>query len=155
MLEYNIPGREKLVIENLCLDYNGTIANNGELISGAKEKILELKNKLNIFVLTADTYHTVEKQCEELGITIKTFDKEGAALCKEEIITSLGKNTAAFGNGFNDIQMFDKAVLGVAVIEKEGVCAKLIPHADIVVNSIIDAFDLLLNANRLKATLRN
>ena len=52
MLEYNIPGREKLVIENLCLDYNGTIANNGELISGVKEKILELKDKINIYVLT-------------------------------------------------------------------------------------------------------
>ena len=155
MLEYDIPGREKLVIENLCLDYNGTIANNGDMISGVKEKILELKDKLNIFVLTADTYHTVEKQCEGLGITVKTFDKAGATLCKEEIIMSLGKNTAVFGNGFNDIQMFDQAILSVAVIEKEGACAKLFAHADIVVNSIIDAFDLLLNANRLKATLRN
>lgn len=155
MLEYNIPGREKLVIENLCLDYNGTIANNGELISGVKEKILELKDKVNIYVLTADTYHTVEKQCEGLGITVKTFNKEGAALCKEEIITSLGKNTAAFGNGFNDIQMFDKAILSVAIIEKEGMCSKLMAHSDIVVYSILDAFDLLLNSNRLKATLRN
>ena len=68
---------------------------------------------------------------------------------------SLGKNTAAFGNGFNDIQMFDKAVLSIATIEKEGMCSKLISHSDIVVYSILDAFDLLLNANRLKATLRN
>lgn len=155
MLEFDIPGREKLVVENLCLDYNGTIANNGEIIEGVKEKILMLKDKVNIYVLTADTYHTVEKQCEGLGITVKTFDKAGAAICKEEIIASLGERTVAFGNGFNDIQMFNKAALSIAVIEKEGLCAKLIQHADIVVNSILDAFDLLLNSNRLKATLRN
>lgn len=155
MLEYDIPGREKLLIENLCLDYNGTIANNGELISGVKEKILELKDKINIYVLTADTYHTVEKQCEDLGVIVKTFDKVGAALCKEEIIQSLGKNTASFGNGFNDIQMFDKSILSIAVIEKEGLCSKLITHSDIVVYSILDAFDLLINKNKLKATLRN
>lgn len=155
MLEYNIDGREKIIIENLCLDYNGTIAYDGKLIDGVKEKIIELKNKVNIFILTADTYHTVEKQCEELGVTVKTFDKEGASKCKEEIIMSLGKNTAAIGNGFNDIEMFDKSALSIAVIEKEGMCAKLLTHADIVANSIIDALNLLLDANKIKATLRN
>lgn len=155
MIEYNIPGREKIIIENLCLDYNGTIAYNGELIDGVEEKIMELKNKIDIFVLTADTYHTVENQCAHLGIKVKTFDKEGAAQCKLEIVNSLGKNTAVIGNGFNDIEMFDASSLSIAVIEKEGVCAKLLNHADIVVTSIIDAMDLILDENKMKATLRN
>lgn len=155
MLEFKIPGREVLKIENLCLDYNGTIAYNGELIDGVKEKIIELSNKLNIYVLTADTYKTVEKQCENLGIQVKTFDQEGAALCKEKIIKSLDGNTASIGNGFNDIQMFDNSVLSFAVIEQEGLCSKLLNHSDIVVTSIIDAFNLLLDENKMKATLRN
>ena len=155
MIEYIIPGRENLIIENVCLDYNGTIAYEGELIDGVKQKIIELKNHVNVYILTADTYGTVEKQCEGLGVTVRKFDRAEAALCKEEIIKSLGKNTAAIGNGFNDIQMFDNAVLSIAVIEKEGLYAKLINHADIVSTSIIDAIDIILNKNKMKAVLRN
>ena len=155
MIEYIIPGRENLIIENVCLDYNGTIACDGELIDGVKEKIKQLKDLVNVYILTADTYGTVEKQCEGLGAVVKKFDRAEASLCKEEIIKSLGKNTAAVGNGLNDIQMFDNAVLSIAVIEKEGLYAKLINHADIVSTSIIDAIDIILNKNKMKAVLRD
>lgn len=58
------------------------------------------------------------------------------------------------GNGFNDVLMFDAADLSVAVLEKEGTYAGLIAHADIVTRSIVDAFDLLLRTDRMRATLR-
>lgn len=36
MLNLNIPGRERLEINHLVLEFNGTIAMDGELISGVE-----------------------------------------------------------------------------------------------------------------------
>lgn len=155
MIHYEIPGMKPFDIENLCLDYNGTIACDGKLIKGVKEKILLLKNKLNIYVLTADTYGTVEKECKKLGVNIRRFDRENAATCKKKIIKSLSGKTISFGNGLNDVKLFDNSYISVCVLEQEGVCSKLISHSTIIVKNIIDAFDLLINMNRMKATLRN
>ena len=85
---------------------------------------------------------------------MKTFPRAGAAACKEEIVRALGGGAACVGNGFNDIEMFDAAELSIAVMDREGVCAALLPHADILVRSALDGLDLLLNTERVKATLR-
>ena len=45
-------------------------------------------------------------------------------------------------------------VLAIAVIGAEGCFAKNLSEADIVVTNILDALDLLLRENRLRATLR-
>ena len=86
---------------------------------------------------------------------MKTFPREGAAACKEEIVRGLTGGVACLGNGFNDIQMFDAADLSVAVLEREGMCAALLAHGDVVVNTSVDGLDLLLKPDRLKATLRS
>ena len=156
MIEIEIPGREeKLRIASVVLDYNGTIARDGLLLEGAAERIRALAGKAAVYVLTADTYGTVERQCEGLGVTVRTFPRAGAARCKEEIVRSLGGGVFAVGNGLNDIQMFDAVDLAVAVLEREGLCAALLPHADVLVSSPEDALDLLLRPDRLRATLRS
>ena len=156
MIEVKIPGREKaLRIQTVALDYNGTIAVDGVLLPAAAERIRELSTHVDICVLTADTYGTVMQQCRELGVAVKTFPQEGAAVRKEAIVRKLGSGVCAVGNGFNDIQMFDAAELAVAVLGREGMCAQLLAHADVLVTSPEDALDLLLKANRLRATLRN
>ena len=133
MLEIQIPGREKsLRIKSVVLDYNGTIARDGQLLGTAAERIQALCGCVDVYVLTADTYGNVEQQCRELG-----------------------EGVCAVGNGFNDIQMFDAAELAIAVMEKESVCAGLLPHADVLVAAPEDALDLLLKPDRLRATLRN
>ena len=144
MIVIEIPGREPLKINHVVLDYNGTAAVDGMLLKGVKERIARLKELAHVYVLTADTYGTVTRQCEPLGITVRTFPREGAAGCKEEIV-----------NGFNDIQMFDAAQLSIAVLEREGMCAALLSHASVVVRSIEDGLDLLLKPDRLRATLRS
>ena len=58
------------------------------------------------------------------------------------------------GNGFNDIAMFGKAALSFGIVGKEGACGKLLICSDVVVTSPIDAFDLLIHVDRLRATLR-
>ena len=154
MITIDIPGREIITIEHLVLDYNGTVAEDGQLIDGVEERMRALKDRVSIHVLTADTYGTVRAQCDPIGVHVETFPRAGAAECKLEIVQRLGSHVMCVGNGFNDVLMFDAADLSVAVLEKEGTYAGLIAHADIVTRSIVDAFDLLIRTDRMRATLR-
>ncbi|WP_333657002.1 hypothetical protein [Tissierella praeacuta] len=65
MLIYEIPGRENIEVQNIVFDYNGTIAVDGKLINGVEELINKLAEYAKIYILTADTYGTVEKECVE------------------------------------------------------------------------------------------
>lgn len=154
MIKIQIPGRETLTIEHIALDYNGTIAFDGALLPGIGERIQALSRLVSVYVLTADTYGTVRAQCDGLGAEIKTFPRAQAALCKQEIVQGLGAHVACVGNGFNDIEMFDLAELSIAVLDGEGMCTKLLPHADVLTRSGVEALDLLLHTDRLRATLR-
>lgn len=155
MLHIEIPGRAPMDIANVVFDYNGTIAVDGAVLPELRERLEALLKLVPVYVLTADTYGTVRAQCEPLGLTVHTFPREGAAQCKEEIVKALSGASACFGNGFNDIQMFDAAALSVAILEGEGLCAALLPHADVLVRSAAEGLDLLLKEGRLKATLRS
>lgn len=156
VLVYEIPGREKIEIENVVLDYNGTIAVDGKIIEGIKELISELREYVNIYILTADTYGTVKEECVDVKAEILTFPNENAGESKKEIVKKLnGKKTICIGNGYNDIPMFKESILSIAVIEGEGASGKLLAHSDIVTRSIIEALQIILNKNKVKATLRN
>ncbi len=67
MIVIEIPGREPLKINHVVLDYNGTAAVDGMLLKGVKERIARLKELAYVYVLTADTYGTVTRQCEPLA----------------------------------------------------------------------------------------
>ncbi len=159
MISIEIPGRDKpLEIDKLVLDYNGTIAVDGRLAEGVKERIRALSEKMEVYVLTADTHGTARAQCEPLGVTIRTFPHAGAAVCKEEIVDEFredGARVCAVGNGFNDVQMMNTADFGIAVLDAEGMYAGLLTGADVLVRSAADALDLLLKPDRLRATLRS
>lgn len=155
MIQIEIPGRDIVTIEHLVLDYNGTIAEDGFLIDGVEDRLDLLSESVLIHVLTADTYGTVRAQCEPLGLMVETFPTAGAGQSKMRIVETLGENVMCIGNGYNDLPMFGKAALSVAVIEKEGACGALIGCADVVTTSIVDALDLIIRTNRLRATLRS
>jgi len=157
MILLDIPGYKSITIKNVVFDYNGTIAEDGRLIIGIKEKIEELVGKgVNVFILTADTYGTVAEQCKLLSAKVEFFDKENASENKREIVKKLGyDHTVTIGNGRNDIEMFQQSIISIAVIGLEGCFAKTLMTADIVVNSPIDAINLLVKPNRMKATMRN
>ncbi|MFA4886376.1 MAG: ATPase P, partial [Desulfotomaculaceae bacterium] len=63
MLNIEIPGKEKLTIKNIVLDFNGTIALDGVLLPGVQEKLNALAVGLNIYILTADTFGTASTAC--------------------------------------------------------------------------------------------
>ena len=155
MININIPGRKNYIIENIVFDYNGTIAVDGKIAHATKEKLVLLCNMANVYVLTADTYGSAAKECEGLSLTLKTFPKDNAADYKKKIVKEIGKETTiCFGNGYNDIKMFEVAELSVAVLEREGMCAKLLVNSDVLVKSIEDGINLLLDTKALIATLR-
>ena len=156
MIEIEIPGRDQpLRITSVVLDYNGTIARDGVLLEAAAERIRRLTGRAAVYILTADTYGTVEAQCSGLGAEVRTFPREGAASCKLDIVRGLGGGVCAVGNGLNDIEMCRAADLSIGVVEREGLCAALLPHVDVLVTAPEDALDLLLQTNRLRATLRS
>lgn len=155
MIRIEIPGREPLEIAHVVLDYNGTIAVDGALLPSVRQRLEQLREAVEIHVLTADTYGTVWEQCQMPGVAVHTFPRAGAAACKAEIVSALEGGVACFGNGFNDIPMFSLAALSVAVLEGEGLCAQLLTQADVLVTSAADGLDLLLKPDRLRATLRS
>ena len=156
MVSIDIPGKGKLNIENLVLDFNGTIAYDGNIKNGIREKIQRVHEMgINIYILTADTYHQAAEQCKDMPVTLEIFDVDNAALSKREIVNNIdSKLTMTIGNGNNDVEMFEESILSVAVIGDEGCAVKAIFAADIITNNIDDAIDLLLNPHRIKATLR-
>lgn len=153
---YKIPGRDDIEIENIVFDYNGTLAVDGKILEGVRDLLEELGKYVNIYIVTADTYGTVEKECGDIGCKILTFPKENTGEFKKRMVKDLGgEKSICVGNGFNDIDMFKESIISIAVIEGEGAYTKLLLNADVVTRSIIEAMEVILNKDKMKAILRN
>ncbi len=152
---FEIPGTGTIRIEHVVLDYNGTIAIDGKLIEGVAELINELSDDINFHVLTADTFGSVQKELAHVNCKVVVIPKEQQDIAKLNYILDLGKEkTLCVGNGKNDKLMLKEAVLGIALIQKEGVCVESLFAADIACPSILDVFAYFKSPNRLIATLR-
>ena len=74
---------------------------------------------------------------------------------KQTFVESIGSDvTVAIGNGNIDLKMFEVAALAICAVQAEGASSKALLVADIVVTDIIHAFEILLDAEKLIATLR-
>lgn len=156
MVAIDIPGGNRLEIDHLVLDYNGTIALDGELIAGVPEMIGRLSARLAVHVLTADTHGTVANKLKGLACSLHIIPPGRQDQAKLAYVRQLeGNRVAAVGNGRNDHAMLDAAALGIAVIQAEGASFAAIRSAAVVCTSIQDALNLLLKPARLQATLRN
>ena len=156
MIEIDIPGFAKLRLERLILDYNGTIAVDGQPVQGVKERLIALARHVEIHVLTADTFGGAEKKLSDIPCKIHVLPVEAQDKGKMEYVDRLGADRAVcIGNGRNDVMMLKKAALGIAVVQDEGAAASAILSADVVVTDILSALDLLTNHMRLTATLRS
>ena len=154
MLTIKIPGRDEMSLSHLILDYNGTIAEDGNIIGDIVPRLEELSKFLEISVITADTHGTAVRKCEGLPLTVKTYPTVDVGAIKAEEVKSKTGGVVCIGNGFNDILMSDASDLSICVIGREGCCSALLSHVDVVVTSIADALDLLIHSDRLRATLR-
>ena len=156
MIEIDIPGFGRLRLERLILDYNGTIAVDGQPVQGVKERLIALARHVEIHVLTADTFGGVEKKLSDIPCKIHVLAVEAQDKGKMEYVDRLGADRAVcIGNGRNDVMMLKKAALGIAVVQDEGAAVSAVLSADVVATDILSALDLLVNHKRLTATLRS
>ncbi len=156
MIRIEIPGYDTLEFAYLVMDYNGTLAIDGHLISGVAERLKQLARQLEIHVITADTFGLAADNLRDLPVKLKIISASEQGRQKSQCIQKLGEEqTVAIGNGRNDRFMLMEARLGIATLQKEGASTEATQAANVVVNSILDALDLLLNPLRLKATLRD
>ncbi|MGN8690049.1 HAD family hydrolase [Atopobiaceae bacterium HCP3S3_F7] len=154
MITLAIPGRPTIQVSNVVLDYNGTIAFDGRISPKVGLLIRQLAQACDVLVLTADTYGTARRACAELGVEARTFTSGAASGEKRAIVEGLRGVTASVGNGLNDIEMCDAADFSIGVLDGEGICPALISHVDILARSSEEALALLLNTDRIRATLR-
>ena len=156
MIEIVIPGYKKLQLKHVVLDYNGTLAMDGELLPGVKDALKGLAEELQIHILTADTFGKVKSRVEGIPCELSILAVERQDTGKLDYVKSLGaEHTVCIGNGRNDRLMLKEAALGIAVILEEGAAVETLVEADIACTTILSALELLINPLRLTATLRS
>jgi P-type E1-E2 ATPase len=155
MIVFDIPGRDCCEIRHLVVDYNGTLALDGALLSGVEQRLQVLSSHLSIHVLTADTFGCAASQIEGLALSLAVIPDENQDIHKKNYVEVLGSSVCVcIGNGRNDALMLEAAAIGIAVVQQECAAAAALRSADIIAPDIVSALDLLLNPLRLKATLR-
>jgi soluble P-type ATPase len=155
-MEVRIPGFGVLQLDYVVLDYNGTLACEGTLIAGVAEKLASLRSKLDVHVLTGDTFAKVRTQLAGLPwVELVVLEPAAQAEAKRDYVEKLGSSrTVCIGNGRNDRLMLEIAALAIVVVQSEGAAGVVLEAADIVCRDILEALDLLILPRRLLATLR-
>lgn len=152
MITIDIPQLATIELHHAIFDINGTLAIDGVLIPGVKDRLGMLAGHLSIHLLTAGTHGNIEELAHRLEYPLQII-KTGED--KARYVQQLGPaNVIAFGNGANDVGMLRAAAIGVAVLTTEGVATSSLQVADVLALGPIDAIDLVLKPKRLVATLR-
>lgn len=155
MLEIDIPGSDTLQLDYLVADFNGTLACDGVLLPGVRDALCRLVEKLAIHVVTADTFGCAREALAEIPCKLAVLPPDGQDSAKLRYVENLGvPNCVCIGNGRNDRLMLAAADLGIAVMQGEGAAVETLLAAKVAVPDIQTALGLLLNPQRLVATLR-
>ncbi len=147
----DIPGRGLMSLQHAVLDFNGTLAEDGQVSLATRHLLQQVAVQYNTIIATADTFGTVARFAEEMGIS-RQIVRNGDD--KEALVGGLSGGVAAVGNGVNDRKMFQAADLAILVVGPEGASSRALEASDIMVPSVERALELLLNPKRLMATLR-
>lgn len=155
MLKVAIPGFEPMEFQHLVLDFNGTIAFDGNIIDGVEAAIAMLSQLVTVHIVTADTNQNVTREVAHLPVTTRVVNGAYQQQEKLEYVEALGsEHVCAIGNGNVDADMLQRAELGIAILGPEGLSPKALIAADVLMPNIVQALESLVNSSRLKATLR-
>lgn len=149
-----VPGWGSVELENLVLDLNGTLTESGDFIPGVLDDLEKLKVRgFRVYVLSGDTRgilkHIFSDTSEIEPVVAGTAEE------KRAFVESIGaERTVCLGNGNIDVEMFKVARLSICTIQAEGATTKAMLQADIVVTHIKHALEILLDSEKLIATLR-
>jgi len=156
MIEIAIPGAKTLRLSTAIIDFNGTLARDGQLHEGVAERLRMLARQLEIHVVTADTTRTARTALDGLPVQVHIVQDTGQSAAKRAFLEGCGAHAVvAIGNGRNDEALVDAAELSIVVIGDEGCAGRTLVVADVACANIRDALDLLLTPTRLVATLRS
>lgn len=156
MINVSIPGLGAYRLKHLVLDYNGTLARDGIPLKGIKALLRALAMKMEIHIVTADTFGSVRKAIGKCPCKVTVLEEEQQDKAKADYVKRLGsRNTAAVGNGRNDRIMLKTAELGIAVIQDEGAAGDTVRNADIICKDIFSALELFIKPARMIASLRS
>ena len=151
-LEIAIPDLVELQLQHLLLAVNGTLINRASLLSGVDTRLIALRAKLTIHLVSADTFGTLE-QISKLLQASAVRARPGEDDLRE--LERLGPElSAVIGNDAKDALALQAAALGMAVIGHEWASPSALRAADVACTSLVDALDLLLEPRALSATLR-
>ena len=121
MIELNIPGRGTLQLEHLVFDVNGSLALDGQLLEGVPRLLRNLRDRLTIHLVTADTHGRQALIDQQLGLQAVRLAPGGEAGQKAEYVRRLGADrVVAIGQGANDAAMLKEAALASALSHVKG-----------------------------------
>src|SRR3989442_1603895 len=90
MIEIDVPDFRTLRLQHLVLDYNGTLAVDGQLLAGMADMLTRLAQRLQIHVVTADTFGMAAAQLAGLPVQVLVLSPVSQADAKLAFVTGLG-----------------------------------------------------------------
>jgi soluble P-type ATPase len=155
VVKVTIPGRAPFNIQHIVFDYNGTLAVDGIIDPAVKASLYDLAQKIDITVLSADTFGTVTQALDLFPGAIRILTPGNEREAKKTFVTELGAGSVmAVGNGANDEWMLETAQLSICVLGREGAAFAAMAASDIIVSGPESIFELLAHPQRITATLR-
>jgi P-type E1-E2 ATPase len=155
MIELHIPGRGLVELEHLVCDVNGTLAIDGQLPEGMVRTLTGLRDRLQIHLLTADSYGRQKVIDQQLNLKAIRIAPGNETQQKADYVARLGANhVVAIGQGTNDAGMLKAAAIGICMLSREGTSVEALLAADLVVADIFTALELLDKPSRMVASLR-
>ncbi|MBI5126519.1 MAG: hypothetical protein HZA80_02020 [Candidatus Taylorbacteria bacterium] len=150
---YNIPGVGELKLTTLILDLNGTLTVKGIIPPGVKERLAQLKTLgYRVLFFTGNTRNNADTIASELGI--EWILAETGEAKRDEALKLTPSTCVTIGNGLIDLELMKTVRLRIVTLQAEGVHTQTLLNSDIVVPTILDAFDVLIDPAILVATLR-
>lgn len=150
---YEVPGVGSLVLKTIILDLNGTLTVKGVIVEGVKERLAKLKELgYQILFFTGNTRNNADEIADSLGIQWILAE---TGIQKRDEALKLDPNTCvSIGNGLIDLELMKVVKLRIVTQQAEGVHTQTLLNSDIIIPSILDALDLLIDSVTLIATLR-
>jgi len=139
-------------------DYTGTLSCHGKLTAGVKPLLRRLSKRVELAIVTADTYGTAHQQLRGIAVP-HMLEQKRQDLRKRDFVKRFDLTAVAvFGNGNNDRFLLrwvrEAGGLAIAVDNGEGCALDALRNAHIFISGAGNALNLLLNPTALKATLR-
>ncbi|MBI9044839.1 MAG: hypothetical protein JEZ06_10155 [Anaerolineaceae bacterium] len=151
----NIPGRSTIKVHHLVCDVNGTLAIDGKLIDGVSKSLSNLRDRLQIHMITADTHGRQKEIDHILGLQAIRLSSGKEAQQKSDYVNQLDAETViSIGQGSNDAEMLKASVIGICILSQESTAVETLLAADLVVPDILSALNLLDKPMRMVASLR-